>query len=62
MHAWRHHAACYQLCEVALNHEDVASHLGHRDGYWCRQLYVGARPRRGLRLAAAAAKVGDPRA
>ena len=62
MHAWRHHAACYQLFEVALDPEDVASHLGHRDGYSCWQLYVGARPRRELRLAAAAAKVGDPRA
>jgi integrase len=62
VHAWRHHAACYQLFEIGLDPEDVASHLGHRDGYSCWQLYVGARPRRELRLAAAAAKVGDPRA
>ena len=61
MHAWRHHAACYQLFEIGLDPEDVAGHLGHRDGYSCWQLYVGARPHRELRLAAAAAKAGDPR-
>ena len=61
VHAWRHHAACYQLFELGLDPEDVASHLGHRDGYSCWQLYVGARPRRELRLASSASKAGDPR-
>lgn len=60
-HAWRHHAACYQLFELGLDPEDVASHLGHSDGYSCWQMYVGVRPRRERRLSAAAAKAGDPR-
>lgn len=62
LHAWRHHAACYQLFELGLDPEDVADHLGHSDGYSCWQMYVGARPRRERRLAAAAARAGDPRA
>ena len=61
IHAWRHHAACYQLFELGLDPEDVASHLGHRDGYSCWQLYVGARPRRQQRLSVAVARTGDPR-
>lgn len=61
MHASRHHAACYRLFEVGLDPEAVAGHLGHRDGYGCWQLYVGARPCRELRLASSAAKAGDPR-
>ncbi|MDP8931080.1 MAG: hypothetical protein M3O70_21535 [Actinomycetota bacterium] len=61
LHAWRHHAACYQLSELGLDPEDVADHLGHSDGYSCWQMYVGARPRRERRLAAAAARAGDPR-
>jgi len=61
-HDWRHAAAVWQLFELRLDPEDVAAHLGHADGYTLYQLYVGARPGRSSRAAAAAHLAGDPRA
>lgn len=60
-HDWRHAAAVWQLFELRLDPEDVAHHLGHRDGYTLYQMYVGARPGRARRAATAVAELGDPR-
>lgn len=60
-HDWRHAAGVWQLFELRLDPEDVAGHLGHRDGHTLYQLCVGARPGRAQRAAVAVRELGDPR-